>query len=111
MLHPENNKACVRYYYLAARNGNSAEIIKVLNSQRYTIDVPLWEEDVILEPFYTRPMTKKEEHHCKGSETWKLFYNWNKLYADLSKNGAGEHELKELQDRQKNLMSAENILA
>lgn len=111
MLHPENEKACVRYYYLSARNGNSAEIIKVLNSQRYTIDVPMWEEDVILEPFYTRPITSKEEHACRGAETWKLFSDWNKLYADLLKNGVTKEELKELEHYQRNLSSSENMVA
>ncbi|GAB3201660.1 hypothetical protein ABID22_001421 [Pontibacter aydingkolensis] len=111
MLHPSTNKACVRYYYLAPRNGNKAEIIKVLNSHRYTIDVPMWEEDVILEPFYTRPMTVKEEHNCRGAETWKLFSDWSKVCADLLKNGVAENELKELENYRDNLLSSENMVA
>ena len=97
MLHPNLSQSFVRYYYLAARNGSSAEVIKVLNSQRHTIDVPLWEEDVILEPIFTRPMTRKEKSHCKGGEVWKLFNDWDKFCKDLSKSGVEGNALKELE--------------
>ena len=93
MLHPIKNTACVRYYYMPARNGNSAEIIEVLNSQQCTIDVPVWEEDIILEPFYMRTITSKEEQTSNGAEIWKLFYDWKKLYADHQKYGVEKADM------------------
>lgn len=107
MLHPNAKSSCVRYYYLAARNGNSAEVIKVVNGQSYTIHVPLWEEDVVLEPIFSRPMTCKEESSCKGIEVWKLFNDWDKLYKDLKK-GAEENDLKKLEANVSGLLVAED---
>ncbi|MEJ8802806.1 hypothetical protein [Pontibacter sp. H249] len=103
------HKACVRYYYLPARHDKYAEIIEVVNSQHYTIDVPMWEEDIILEPFYTRFITTKEEKHCRGSEIWKLFSGWEKLYSDHQKYEVEEKDVLLLKEFKNTLLLSKGV--
>ncbi|WP_439881470.1 hypothetical protein ACSX1A_20355 [Pontibacter sp. MBLB2868] len=111
MLYPQDEKTCVRYYYLSARSGNNAEIIEVLNSRCFSVKVPMLEEDVVLEPFHTRQMTPKESKVFRDSETWKVFSCWSKLYENHHKYDVEERELAELEEYRSKLHEVNNLVS
>ncbi|WP_299825359.1 hypothetical protein [uncultured Pontibacter sp.] len=111
MSHPQNIKAFVRYYYLAAREGRSAEIIEVLNSKSHTVKVPMWEEDILLEPFHTRALTRKEGAAYNKAEVWKVFEDWEELYGDHEKYSVRQNEMLALENFRNQLYTSQNKVA
>lgn len=110
MLYPQNNKAYVRYYFLPARNGNKPEIIEVINSRLHAVDVPMLEEDLLLEPFYTRSVTMKEAMDYGESEIWVVFSTWDELQADHEKYEVGAVEIAALSNVTSLLLSSSGDL-
>ncbi|GAB3828053.1 hypothetical protein [Pontibacter rugosus] len=95
-FHPEEKTACVRYYYLPARNKRCAEIIEVLNSDSDTIKVPTREEDIRLRSFFKRELSRKETEIYVASQTWKVFTSWEELELDHIKFSLPTTVLEEL---------------
>lgn len=96
-LHPCNaNNVCVRYFYLPANKEQHAEIIEILNSDSDIVRVPMREEDVELEAFFERSLSKNELESFKNSQTWKLFCSWEELVKDHLKLKLSENVLQQL---------------
>ncbi len=111
MLKPDSRKACVCYYYLPARYGNNAEIIKTLYSQNNTISVPMWEENIMLEPFHIRYITPEEVQYYNGVEVWEVFQSWDELCAEEQKCEVEENELKILEHFRDSLTLSKSMVA
>jgi hypothetical protein len=111
MLHYHTSTNCVRYYYLSARYGNSPEIIKVLYSQNKIVDVPMWEENISLEPFHSRALTPHEQIDCQGKEVWDIFMTWDELFAEEDKFEVETQELIVLENFKDHLFLPKSMVA
>lgn len=83
--HPCQGQHQVSYFYLPASNGKPAEIIVVLNSTSDTIQIPVPEEDVVLQVFFQRSITPAEAKRYGTEEIWRIFNTWPLLKADHAK--------------------------
>jgi hypothetical protein len=96
---------------MPARKDSQAEIIMVLNSREEVITVPTWEEDIELEPFYTRPLTSIEADTTKEAELWKVFLSWDSLHNDHYKMEVQEKYLDALETYKVSMPLTEDIEA
>jgi len=83
--HPDKSRQQVCYFYLDPQNGKPAEIIVVLNSNCDTVQIPVPEEDLQLQAFFQRPITKDETARFGSEPLWRIFDSWEKLEQDHQK--------------------------
>ncbi|MFD2246048.1 hypothetical protein [Pontibacter ruber] len=80
--HPEKQKVQVSYYYMPAGHDRKAEIIQIINSDSWCIEVPTREEDLELFSFFQRIATVTEIAQFGTSQTWRIFTSWEALEED-----------------------------
>ncbi|RIJ36907.1 hypothetical protein D1627_13870 [Pontibacter oryzae] len=81
---------------MPANKDHQAEIIEILNSDSNTVRVPMREEDVELQAFHERSLSKNELEAFKNSQTWKLFNTWDELMQDHIKLKLSENVLRQV---------------
>ncbi|MDX5417667.1 MAG: hypothetical protein LPK09_00520 [Hymenobacteraceae bacterium] len=84
------------YYYMPASAERPAEIIEILNSDRPYIQVPMREEDVMLEAFFMREMSEDEIKSHGSNQVWQIFGTWGELIDDHLKHHVNDYILAEL---------------
>jgi hypothetical protein len=84
------------YFYLPASEGRPAEIILIVNSDKRFIEVPMREEDVVLESFFQRDMTDVEIKTLGNNQVWQIFGSWNDLADDHIRYQVSDYVLSEL---------------
>ncbi|WP_461490540.1 hypothetical protein [Pontibacter sp. HJ8] len=90
------NQHQAAYFYLPASEGRSAEIILIVNSDRRFVQVPMREEDVVLEAFFQRDMTEMEINSFGTNQVWQIFGTWNDLADDHIRYRVSDYVLSEL---------------
>jgi hypothetical protein len=81
-IHPDMQKVQVSYYYMPAGHDRQAEIIQIINSDSWCIQVPTREEDLELYSFFQRTATITEIIQFGKSQTWRIFSSWEALEED-----------------------------
>ncbi|MBD1398351.1 hypothetical protein H9Q13_14360 [Pontibacter sp. JH31] len=84
------------YYYMSANAERPAEIIEILNSDRPYVQVPMREEDVMLEAFFVRDMSAEEIQSHGNNQVWQIFGTWGELIDDHLKLHVNDYVLAEL---------------
>ena len=90
------NRKQTAYFYLPASDERSSEIIQILNAGELHIQVPMREEDVVLESFFQRDMTEAEINWYGSQEVWQIFGTWGELVDDHFKFKVSDYILSEL---------------
>ena len=90
------NQHLTAYFFLPASDERSSEIIQILNAEELLIQVPMREEDVVLESFYQREMTEAEISRYGKQEVWQIFGSWGELFEDHLKLQVSECALSQL---------------
>ena len=90
------NQHLTAYFYLPASDERPSEIIQILNANELLIQVPMREEDVVLESFFQREMTEAEIGKYGRQEVWQIFGSWSELIEDHFKLQVSEYVLSQL---------------
>lgn len=70
------------YFYMPASDERPSELIEILNCDNKYIQVPMREEDIVLEAFFVRDMTEKEIQNFSNTQVWQIFATWGELLED-----------------------------
>ena len=99
------------YFYMPASDERPAELIQILNCDSTYIQVPMREEDVMLDAFFVRDMTETEVQNFSGSQNWQIFVHWDDLHEDHVRYKVSDKVLKELEQFKQKFPLSESIAA
>lgn len=81
---------------MPASEERPAEIIQIMNTDRRYIQVPMREEDIVLEAFFQRDMTVAEIDSFGSNQVWQIFGTWHDLLDDHLRFDVSDFVLSEL---------------